>query len=150
MINTTSKAAKKGGSKKVQYYKGIKVQSQDDHDENSKSSDGESSKDSAEEYFNNQRKMIKNRLLGDRRLQNEFEKEDYASVNEEEPRFGNEPTFGEGDEDNADMQEFDRMMQASVSEAQRLQEEEQARAREEQERARAERLRHQEERLKQD
>jgi hypothetical protein len=28
--------------------------------------------------------MIKRKLLGDKRLQKEFEKEDYASVNEEE------------------------------------------------------------------
>ena len=47
-----------------------------------------------------------------------------------------------------DMNEFDRMMQSSVSEAERLKEEAQREAREEAERMRLERLRRQEEELK--
>lgn len=49
-------------------YKGQKVQSSDNDSDHQKS-DGESSKDSADEYFNMQRKMIKRKLLGSKNLQ---------------------------------------------------------------------------------
>ena len=100
-------------------YKGVKIQSDNEEEEAAK--DKNSSGDSADEYFNNQRKAIKSRLIGDKRLQNEFEKEDYASCNNDDAYQSKSYTFG-GEE--GDMRDFDDMMQKTLSEAQRVQEEE--------------------------
>jgi len=126
-------------------YKGVKIQSDNEEEEAAKDKSGSSSGDSADEYFNSQRKAIKRRLIGDKRLQNEFEKEDYASCNDDDAYQSKSYTFG-GEE--GDMRDFDDMMQKTLSEAQRVQEDEQRIAREEQERVRLERLRQQEERIR--
>jgi hypothetical protein len=84
-------------------------------------------------------------------MQGQFEKDDYASVNEDEiDTTGNRrwEDDEEGSVANADMSEFDRMMQQSMVEASKVQEEEQKKARDEQERLRVERLKQQEENLK--
>jgi hypothetical protein len=54
MIDTSSnpiKSALKKKSKKPLTYKGVKIQSDNEEEANKSSSDGQSSKDSAEEYF---------------------------------------------------------------------------------------------------
>ena len=61
-----------GRQKKVITYKGVKVQSDEEEEDEQeeaakrsvKSSDKEDSYDSAEEYFNQQRKLIKKKLIG--------------------------------------------------------------------------------------
>lgn len=68
----TSTGTKK---KKIVTYKGVKVQSDEEEDEeeetakkSQKSSEGDLSQDSAEEYFNQQRRMIKNKLVANKEV----------------------------------------------------------------------------------
>ncbi len=66
MIDTTSRSPQKPADKKVVTYKGVKIQSDNEGSDENKSE--ASSKDSAEEYFNQQRKLIRSRMLGDKSL----------------------------------------------------------------------------------
>jgi hypothetical protein len=62
--------------------------------------------------------MIKNKLIGNKNVQKEFDKEDIASANDED-----QDEEGERDWDD-DMEDFDNLMSQSVAEAEKLKEEE--------------------------
>ena len=127
-----------GRQKKNITYKGVKVQSDEEEEaeeeakRSQKSSDKEDSCDSAEEYFNQQRKLIKKKLIGNKVALKEFDKEDVASVEDQvdEDEQEDERNWDE------DMEDFDNLMEQSQDDAQKLIEEEERKAKEEQERLR--------------
>lgn len=156
LIDTSSnpiKSALKKKSNKPLTYKGVKIQSDNEEDANkNSSSDGQSSKDSAEEYFQQQRKLMRERLTGTKALVQNFGTDSTLFKNEEDFKSLPDPskTASRFDDDEVagDMNEFDRMMRESMAEADKVAEDEQQKAREEQERLRIERLRQQEENLR--
>jgi hypothetical protein len=133
-IDTSSKPQPKSAlkQKKVMTYKGVKIQS--DNEEEAKDNSGTTSHDSADDYFNQQRRLIRSKLTNTQGTQNTFAQDDIV---ESIIQPTQDREWG-GDED---MNEFDRMMHDSVSEAERMKEEAQRQAREEAEGMRLERLR---------
>jgi hypothetical protein len=80
MIDTSStkpkgSALKQSQKKTVATYKGMKVQS-DNEEEERKSGSGTTSHDSADDYFNQQRQLIRNKLTASSAATSLFSKED--------------------------------------------------------------------------
>ena len=92
----------------------MKVQSDND-DEEHKSGSGTTSNDSADDYFNQQRQLIRNKLTASSVATSLFSKEDLLEPVIPEPTQ-EDRRWGMDD----DMQDFDRLMNDSVREAERL------------------------------